>query len=218
MADIDLIPVGYRTWLNQRAIIRNYSMASLILSLLVFAVSMLFSQLTSRTQERVVALQSENAITQQQQLQLQQLEAAHEEYERRWSMLRGLRAGAEIDDIFLLIDRSLDGRELWFLEWSFHRAGVDVDDRHPGTDTGYFLILPDADRQSNRDSLEVETHMTIRGQARDHQALSTFVRTLFEQDDVKDVNVRRTSLTQYGIGRVVEFDMAIVLKSAYMES
>ena len=66
--------------------------------------------------------------------------------------------------------------------------------------------------------LTVETHMTIRGQAIDHQALSKFVRALFEEPAINDVNVQRTSLTNYANGRVVEFDITVVLNSRYRES
>jgi hypothetical protein len=39
------------------------------------------------------------------------------------------------------------------------------------------------------------------------------VRSLFEQPDIKDVSVQRTSLTNYANGRVVSFDLTIVLNS-----
>ena len=56
--------------------------------------------------------------------------------------------------------------------------------------------------------------MTIRGQARDHQALSRFVRSLFEQPDINDVNVQKTSQSDYADRRVVDFSLTVVLNSA----
>jgi len=95
---------------------------------------------------------------------------------------------------------------------------VNVDGEQRGVETGYFIIVSeDADPFANPD-LEVETHMTIHGQAKDHQALSKFVRALFEQQDIKDVNVQRTSQTNYANGRAVDFDMTVVLNSAFKES
>jgi len=55
--------------------------------------------------------------------------------------------------------------------------------------------------------------MVLEGRAIDHQALSTFVRALFEQPDIKDVSVQGTSLTDYANGRIVSFDLTIVLNS-----
>ena len=60
--------------------------------------------------------------------------------------------------------------------------------------------------------------MSIRGQAQDHQALSGFVRALFEQDLIKDVSVQRTSRTELGTRRVVDFDITVVLNSSSTES
>ena len=218
MADIDLIPVDYRNWLNQQSVVRKYVIGFVLANALIFAAGMLLGYTAKQAQAKAVQLQSENAITQQQQAQLQQLKDQQAEYERRWSLLRGLRAGAAIDDIFSLIDRSIVAGELWFLDWSFRRAGVIVDGQQRGVETGYFVIVADEDDPLADHDLEVETHMTIHGQAKDHQALSKFVRALFEQRDIKDVNVRKTSQTDYANGRVVNFDIAVVLNSAFRES
>ena len=218
MAEIDLIPNDYRTWLGQQSLLRRHLVLFAVINCLVLVASAGFGQIAQRSQQQAVQLKSENAITQQQQMQLQQLKDQQTEYERQWSLLRGLRAGAAIDDIFTLIDRSLIGGDLWFLEWSFRRAGVIVDGEQRGVETGYFIIVSEETDPFADPDLEVETHMTIHGQARDHQALSKFVRALFEQDDIKDVNVQRTSQTDYANGRAVEFDMTIVLNSAYKDS
>jgi hypothetical protein len=55
--------------------------------------------------------------------------------------------------------------------------------------------------------------MTIQGQARDHSALSGFVRRLFEQTEIDDVRIRRTSLNRSNQSGVVDFDLAIVLNT-----
>jgi len=217
MTEIDLIPLDYRTWLSQRAIVRKYSIALATLSVVIIIASILLGQLASREQGRAMQLKSDNAITQQQQLQLQQLKDQRAEYERQWSLLRGLRAGAAVDDIFSLIDESLVAGELWFLEWSFRRSGVIVDGERRDVATGYFIIVADGTDPAASHELEVETHMIIRGQASDHQALSKFVRALFEQRDIKDVNVQRTSQTDYANGRVIDFDLTVVLNSASSE-
>jgi len=218
MADLDLIPNDYRNWLGQRSIVRNYVAAFAALAALIVVAALLLGHSTKNAQAKALQLKADNAITQQQQLQLQQLKDQQSEYERRWSLLRGLRAGAAIDDIFTLIDRSLVAGDLWFLDWSFRRAGIIVDGEQRGVETGYFIIVAEeTDPFANLD-LEVETHMTIRGQAKDHQALSKFVRALFEQPDIKDVNVQKTSQTDYANGHAVDFDVTIVLNSAYKDS
>ncbi len=218
MAEIDLIPNDYRNWLGQQSLVRKYVVGFAILNILLLVASVGFGQMAEQSRQQALQLKSENAITQQQQMQLQQLKDQQNEYERQWSLLRGLRAGAAIDDIFTLIDRSLIAGDLWFLEWSFRRAGVIVDGEQRGIETGYFIIVAEETDPFADPDLEVETHMTIHGQARDHQALSKFVRALFEQEDIRDVNVQKTSQTDYANGRAVDFDMTVVLNSAYKES
>ncbi len=141
MAEIDLIPNDYRNWLGQQSLVRKYVVGFAILNILLLVASVGFSQMAEQSRQQALQLKSENAITQQQQIQLQQLKDQQTEYERQWSLLRGLRAGAAIDDIFSLIDRSLVAGDLWFLDWSFRRAGVIVDGEQRGIETGYFIIV-----------------------------------------------------------------------------
>ena len=214
MADLDLIPQDYRNWLKQRVMFRQYLIVFAVLNIVVLASSGVLAQMSKSAMGTVRDLQSQSAITEQQQVQLEQLREQQAEYERRWSLLRGLRAGAAVEDIFKIIDRSLTNNDLWFVDWRFRRAGVVVDGETQDVETGYFMIVLEDGNYNDNTEWQVETHMTINGQARDHQALSTFVRALFEQDSIRDVSVQKTSLTDYASGRVVEFELAIVLNSA----
>jgi len=218
MAEINLIPNDYRNWLDQQALLRNYVVAFAVLNVLIVATAGALGEFADRSRDRVVQLKSENAITQQQQTQLEQLKDQQVEYERQWSLLRGLRAGAAIDDIFSLIDQALVPGDLWFLDWSFRRDGIIVDGEQRGVETGYFIIVSEDQNPLIDPDLEVETHMTIHGQASDHQALSKFVRALFDQPGIKDVNVQKTSQTDYANGRVVDFDMTLVFNSTFKGS
>lgn len=218
MSEVDLIPPDYRIWMAQRRILRRYLLAFVSLNLFVLGAGAVMAGMTKRAEAKVVELQTANAITEQQQLQLQQLKEQEADYQRQWSILRGLRAGVAVDDIFTIVDRSLIAGELWFLEWSFRRAGVVVAGTERDIDTGYFVIVSADGSSDAHEDVAVETHMTIYGQARDHQALSRFVRALFEQQDIKDVSVKKTSRTDYAGGRVIGFDITIVLNSAIRES
>ncbi len=214
MAELDLIPQDYRNWLKQRVMFRQYLVVFAVLNVVVLASSGVLAQMSKSAQGTVRDLQSQSAITEQQQVQLEQLREQQTEYERRWSLLRGLRAGAAVEDIFQIIDRSLTNNDLWFVDWRFRRAGVVVDGETQDVETGYFMIVLEDGNYNDNTEWQVETHMTVNGQARDHQALSTFVRALFEQDSIRDVSVQKTSLTDYATGRVVEFELTIVLNSA----
>ncbi len=218
MAEIDLIPNHYRHWRSQLALLQSFAVAVAAVALALLAAGFWLDWSSARAEKRAEVLKSDNAITQQQQNQLQQLIAQQSEYERQWSLLRGLRAGAAIEDIFSIVDRAITVGDLWFLEWSFRRAGVVVDGEMRGIETGYFIIVDESSEPQVQKNLQIATHMTINGQARDHQALSKFVRALFEQDNVRDVSVQKTAQASYANGRVVDFDITIVLNSDFKES
>ncbi|MGB5354232.1 MAG: PilN domain-containing protein, partial [Woeseia sp.] len=87
-----------------------------------------------------------------------------------------------------------------------------------GIETGYFIIVADNGEPAANQDLKVATQMTIHGQARDHQALSTFVRTLFQQQNIRDVNVQKTSQARYANRRVVDFVVTVELNSSLQDS
>lgn len=213
MAELDLIPQDYRDRLQQHAELRRFAVLFAILNVIILASSGAFGHLSKQASVRIQELKSQSAITEQQQLQLEELSAQQKEYEQRWSLLRGLRAGAAVDDIFRIIDRAIANKDIWFEDWSFRRAGVVVDGETRGVETGYFVVVPADGQPAETPEWQVETHMVLEGRALDHQALSTFVRALFEQPDIKDVSVQRTSLTNYANDRVVSFDLTIILNS-----
>jgi hypothetical protein len=218
MASIDLIPHDYRNWLAQRRLLISAGVVLLIASGLVFGGAAALSSEARQAQQAAADLRVRNAITQNQQQELQAMKEQQVEYERQWSLLRGLRAGAGVEDIFRIVDESLDGDKLWFVDWSFRRAGVIVDGQQRGVETGYFIIVSDEDGGTANHDYSVETHMSIHGQAHDHQALSGFVRALFDQDLIKDVSVQRTTRSNLGARRVVDFDLTVVLNSSLTES
>jgi len=214
MADLDLIPQDYRNWLSQKALLRQYVIIFLVLNMIVLASSGVLTQFSKQAAQRIQNLQAQSAITEQQQVQLEQLREQQAEYERRWSLLRGLRAGAAVEDIFQIIDEALINDDLWFVDWSFRRAGVVIDGETRDVETGYFIMVREDGQYNDNIDWQVETHMTVNGQARDHQALSRFVRALFEQPSIRDVSVQKTSRTDYANGRVVSFELNIILNSA----
>lgn len=215
MAEIDLIPREYRNWLGKKIVLRNGLLLIAASVVVVLVSGAWLSHSVAEGKALAARLQAENAITQQQQLQLQQLKDQQATYEQQLALLQGLRAGAAIEEIFALIDRSLVADRLWFLDWGFRRAGIVVDGQKRTTETGYFIIVDETSDPASTPDLEVETRMTIHGQATDHQALSSFVRALFEQPDVRDVSVQRTSSTHVGARRAVEFNITVILHSEF---
>lgn len=198
--------------------LRRYAAAFLAANIALLFTGGMFDQLADRTLGEASRLKAESDITQQKQAEIERLDVEQREYEGQLSLLYGLRAGAAIEDIFSIVDRSFAAGELWFLDWSFQRAGIIVDGEKRGIETGYFIIVSEDGEPASGQDLEVETRMTIRGQAQNHQSLSKFVRALFEQRDIRDVSVQKTSQADYASRRVVDFAITIVLNSALGES
>ena len=213
MSDIDLIPQAYHTrrWQSRWIMYTAILLAGLIgiLATGTFAIG----AATDNAQTNVAALQRQQAITAQQRADLEKMGAEKAGLEGQFRLLSGLRSGAAAEKMFVTVDRALTGDDVWFLKWQFQRAGVVVDGEARTVNTGYFIVVPEGVDQPAADDLRVQTHMTTQGQARDHSALSGFVRRLLEQTEIDDVRIRRTSLNRSNQSGVVDFDLAIVLNT-----
>ncbi|MEM7280581.1 MAG: PilN domain-containing protein [Pseudomonadota bacterium] len=213
MTDFNLIPNEYLVRRRRSRYVRLYAFllaGSLVLNGVTFGY---FTQLEAMTKNQVEVLQTKQAATAQQRSQLSVLDARRNNYESELKILAGLRSGGAAKTMFTTIDRALPDKDVWFLDWQFRRAGVLVTSTQEAVNTGYFIVVPDKGTQTEDQPWRVQTHMTIKGQAKDHVALSTFVRNLFAQPEIEDVRVRRTTLRSGQSSKNVEFDLAIVLNT-----
>ncbi len=214
MADIDLIPREYRYWLWQLAWLkRSATGLGAVLALAITSYIYLDSSVAA-TEEKLKTLQQQQAITQQQQQQLQQLSNAKAELARQWTLLNGLRGGTSVESILAVIDRALVGQQVWFLDWDFARAGHAT--QPPSNDrNGYFVVAARNSRSEpgTPHRWQVDTHITIKGQALDHAAFSGFVQRLLKQSEIADVKVVKTALSRISDVNIVDFDIAILVNS-----
>lgn len=209
MTDFDLVPREYRL---ERALARWLrQVLSIAVGIVVVtgaggtALALANGNLDAQIRE----LQTHSALTAQQRAQLETLDARIAELGQQWQLLNALRSGAPAEQIFLIIDAALDDNEVWFRDWQFARAGTAA--AEPKTvNSGYFIIVDDPQTEPAA-PWRVETHLRINGQARDHAALSRFLRALFERTEVRDVRVQRTALRRFTTANVVEFEIAVLL-------
>ena len=213
MSDIDLIPQAYRTRLWQTSWIKRSALLLGGLVVLLIGSSIALGVATANAKSRVEELQLKQAFTAQQRTDIERLGVEKSELEQQFLLLSGLRSGAAAGDMFVTIDRALTSEDVWFLEWQFQRAGVMAGEDVRTVNTGYFIVVPDGAEQLAADELRVQTHMTIRGQARDHSALSGFVRRLFAQPVIDDVRILRTALNSGRQTSIVDFELAVVLNT-----
>ncbi len=212
MTDFNLIPKEYLVRRKRLRLVRIYGCLLGVLLAINGGAYGFFAYTETDTRRNVTQLQEKQAATAQQRNELAALDARRKNYENELRLLAGLRSGGTAKTMFSTIDRALPDKDVWFLDWQFRRAGVVVTANQETIDTGYFIVVPDQDPGENQ-PWRVQTHMTIKGQAKDHVALSTFVRNLFAQPEIEDVRVRRTTLRSGFSSKNVEFDLAIVLNT-----
>ncbi len=214
MHEIDLIPADYRVMILRKHWIRLFTIIVSALLLVSASAYAAIGYVTQKNKSDIERLQVQKTISTQQQNELSLLRDKKSELQQQWKLLNGLRSGAAAETMLEMIDRTLPGNDVWFLVWHFKRAGIVVEEPPATVNTGYFIVIPKGEGAVKPQAWQIQTHMTIKGQARDHAALSEFVKQLFQQSEVQDVRIVKTVLRQYAAASVVDFDLAIVVNSS----
>jgi len=213
MADIDLIPSDYRRSLALKKSLVKFAMACAGLIAVTFVSHIAVTKAVGVVQADVTKLQAQQKITTQQRNELTRWEGKKKSFEHQLALLQGLRSGAAAEKMFATIDRALEGNDVWFLSWEFQRAGEKVDEAPKTVNTGYFIVVPASEGRKKTETWKINTHMSIKGQANDHAALSRFVRRLINQPEIQDIRILRTGLKDRGNSAIVDFEMAVVVNS-----
>ena len=212
-SEMDLIPQDYRDKLRISRGVKRFTFSAaglLLLSALVYAALEVAIREDSGA---IQALEKKKAITSQQRLVLESLQDQHRSMADKLAVLERLRGGAVAQDMFVAVDRSLDSDSVWFTSWSFLRAGSAAPREPQTVNTGYFIVIPQGQGSDPQPAWQIKTHMEIKGQARDHAALSEFVGRLLDQSQIADVRVLNTHQRKYKLATVVDFELAVVVNS-----
>jgi hypothetical protein len=155
-------------------------------------------------------------VSEQRRIELTNLQSARARLEQQWARLQALRGGDDVGALFLLIDRTLPAGDVWFDRWELQRAdGEPVTSHNSAAQPQAAASTAPAAAGMGAAAPAIEPgQVRIVGQARDHGALSRFVRGLYESPEVQDVHLQRTMLRRYTTTSVIAFELAIVLKSA----
>jgi len=211
MRDVDLIPADYRRVVRfvQRAKVAGVSIVIAVVALIAGHRSL---QSAGEQERRAIAsLQARQSATTQQRLELERLQEQRMRLERRLALLAAVRGGPTAESMLATIDHALAADGVWFTNWRFRRAGAEVDHVAEAVHTGYFVVLPPDAEHPEAKEWRVETHMEIKGQARDHSALSAFVSRLYDRPEIEDAKVLGTSVRPSGDGAIVDFDLDVVV-------
>ena len=214
MPEFDLVPPDYRLKLAFQKWLQRLGVFIVMVVIVNAGSGAALAVAGNQLESQIQALQARQAMTAQQRAQLESLDERIGQLRDQWHVLAALRSGAPAEQVFITIDKAISHMDVWFEEWAFTRAGAAGVQSPATVNTGYFIVVPDGEQAEAAPAWQVRTHIRIKGQARDHSALSRFVRALFERAGVSDVRVQRTALRRYANASVVDFELAIVLDGA----
>ena len=209
MHEIDLIPEDYRRGKQVSRILRNALIIAVVLLLINGVGFGAVKYLRQQVDTEIQRLQNQRNISNQQHSELKKLQAEHNELDVQWRLLMGLQGNVSAERILLMIDRAIEGEEVWFINWQFKRDGVMTRLESEAVNSGYFIVVPKDKPGKPEEGLKIETQMTIDGQAVDHSALSAFVSRLIDQPGITNVKVLRTLLREQKNAKMVEFSLAV---------
>ena len=217
---MDLVPADYRRYIQQLQLLHRWGLFTLVIIAVSVSISLGLKYMASEYQKEIVVLEKKKAISSHQRGILQDLEKDRNLLTKKHRILEKLRGGALAEDMFVNIDRALDGKNIWFKNWKFIRAGSKTSEKPKGVNTGYFIVIPEADRvnQKEKEAWQIQTHMEVNGQASDHEALSSFVRRVLQQPQIGDVRILNTQQQVIMDKTVVDFKLVIMVNSGYANS
>ncbi len=213
MSEIDLVPLNYRHSIRLRAWLRGFVVVYAALLLSMVAAKAGLSWTLGAKYREVEELQAAEEMVRDQEAQLAQIRRDTNDARRRLSILSGLRGGISTKELFLAMDAALD-HSVWFLDWTFRRAGEFADSDPKAVQTGYFLVIPIEVENEQARAWRLETHMEIQGQARNHSTLASFVGRLLDQPRIAQVRIVKTRVRQIAAAEVVDFELAIIVRTA----
>jgi type IV pilus assembly PilN-like protein len=214
MREVDLIPQSYRRERARTRWIKLIASAAAGLVVSTAAARIALDAAVNDLRARNATLEARQSTTIQEGNQLATLTADGDRYRQQLYLLKGLRSGTAATNLFRIVDEAMVGQELWFRNWQFRRAGV-TNAEGQAVETGYFIVVPDGAKPA--ELWQVETHMTIAGQAKDHAALSEFVKRLLSQPGIETVRIRRSEQQRYEARSIVDFDVAVVINGRVLE-
>jgi len=214
MNEIDLFPEDLRRRLLFTRWFKLTAFALVAVSLLFVAAFVALREANAKIDAEIGLFQSQREITNANRRQLEQLNQQKKDLQQQLDLLSGLRSGASAEQMFVMIDRSLPGPEVWLTNWKFRRAGTPVEETQRAVNTGYFIVVPaGSERNKKEETWKIETHMNIQGQALDHVAMSKFVLNLTQQPEIENVRIVSSKQTDVNRHKVVEFSLDIIVSA-----
>lgn len=216
MHEIDLIPLSYRKEIAKLIIVKQFGFASLFIFAICIGSYIVLAQLTDQLKNKTLVFQQQKLVLNKHRSSLAQTQQQKIILQQQWQSLEKLRSNVSVKSIFESIDFALP-KDVWFLSWKFQRAGI-VEVKEKTRSNGYFIILPKDNAVKKLSGTLLQTNMTIKGQARDHAALSTLAQRLYMRPEILNVRILNTALRRYSSNTVIEFNLEITINTRLTNS
>ena len=212
MSEIDLIPTEYRRTLRLRTWTLRFALGVAALVAALGTAKVGLSQAIRSEKREVDELRLAGRLALERREKLEAFSAEGAKIRRQLAILEQLREGIAAQQMFVVIDRALDGT-VWFASWRFRRAG-EVVERDPETvHAGHFIVVPQKGKDESEKVWRLRAHMEIRAQALDHSSLARFVRRLVEQPEIEEVRVLNTRVHPQATSALVDFELAVLVRT-----
>ena len=189
MREMDLIPEDYRRNQNTRHLLIGFGVLYVMIIVGLVAGKVFQDSRTSTIKQQIESLQKQQQTFTDQQKVIDQLRIKKMAVQNQLTFVKMIQQGGGAGQMFQVFDRVLQqgNNNIWMDAWQYTAADLQTD------------LEKSDDRMS----------VTIRGQAIDHEALSSFVERLISQPEITDVQVKNTSMVGTDKTTVV-FDMEII--------
>ena len=217
---MNLIPEDYKRYLQQLLMLQRWGLTVLAIIVISASISFSLNYRAEEYQKEIVVLEKKKEISSQQRNQLQNLQKDHDKLRAKHNVLEKLRGGALAKNMFSTVDRALDGNDVWFKKWRFDRAGSKTRETVKAINTGYFIVIPEGEGSNKKtgEAWKIQTRMEVNGEAKDHEALASFVRRLLRQPQIGEVRIMNTRQQTHADITVVNFKLAIIVNSRVSNS
>ncbi len=217
---MNLIPEDYKRYLQQLLMLQRWGLIVLAIIVISASISFAINYRAEEYQKEIVVLEKKKAISRQQRNLLQNLQKDHNKLQAKHNVLEKLRGGALAKNMFVTVDRALDGNDVWFKSWRFDRAGSKTKETDKAVNTGYFIVIPvgESNNKKTGETWKIQTRMEVNGEAKDHEALARFVRRLLQQSQIGEVRILNTRQQAHADITVVNFKLAITVNSRVTNS
>ena len=212
MVNMDLIPEDYRQFVDTQRKVRHFIAACMVVVCVIGLAKVMFSYLIWRESTKVVTLEHQEQVSQQNKSKIEALRQQKLVAEQQLTALAALRGNERVTHFLQAIDHAYT-EGVWFDNLRFmRRSDLDVLNQKNITINESNSVVPNAAESTQ----PIETHhgAEIIGHAINHSMLAEFMRQLGAEKSVSDLRLIDTGTRAYTTLQVVDFSLDLQMNES----